>query len=249
MKTIHISGVGVDEILSGKPLRAGCSREKLDALDGFFTLRKRLFIDKWHWDLKTINGREIDQYDHEGAHYVLVLEDDKVIAGARLLPTDIRKGGWSYMLRDACHGRLDQIPRSLIDFEPPVAHNIYEITRFAVDPSLGALRTIGAMSALTHCLEAKLLELGAQSALFLTRLCLLKWLGTQGIDYQILGPVYSTGGDQYCVAEIIRSKALAKARRGSMPVGNPHPRIRSVVGIGENEQKRHRRVVNAGPTH
>jgi acyl homoserine lactone synthase len=58
-------------------------------LDAYFRLRKRVLIDQKGWDLKSENGKEMDQFDHDQAHYLIYKSagKDTVSAGVRLTPT------------------------------------------------------------------------------------------------------------------------------------------------------------------
>lgn len=60
------------------------------ALRAMFEARKHVFIDLLKWDLHAVSDRfEIDQFDDEHAHYLVLLgEDGAHRASARLLPTD-----------------------------------------------------------------------------------------------------------------------------------------------------------------
>lgn len=58
-------------------------------LDDFFKLRKTILIDQRGWALSAQNGKEIDAYDHDQAHYLLYRFQDtgEVLGGVRLTPT------------------------------------------------------------------------------------------------------------------------------------------------------------------
>lgn len=58
-------------------------------LENYFRLRKRVLIDQRGWDLKSEDGKEIDQFDHDQAHYLIYKcpETDRVCAGVRLTPS------------------------------------------------------------------------------------------------------------------------------------------------------------------
>lgn len=103
-----------------------------------FTLRKRVFIDNLGWKLSTKGHAEVDQYDTPYASYCLVENAGKLVASARVLPTDVELGGTSYMIRDASLGRLgsDLPPHLCSNFKPPVSAKVWEATRLAVDPTL-----------------------------------------------------------------------------------------------------------------
>ncbi|MBM3468726.1 MAG: GNAT family N-acetyltransferase [Alphaproteobacteria bacterium] len=58
-------------------------------LEDFFKLRKKILIDERGWNLTAEKEQEIDQFDHDQAHYLLYKPDEKgaVIGGVRLTPT------------------------------------------------------------------------------------------------------------------------------------------------------------------
>jgi acyl homoserine lactone synthase len=58
-------------------------------LDNYFRIRKKILIDQLCWDLKSVDGKEIDQFDHDQAHYLLYKSSKagKVIGGVRLTPS------------------------------------------------------------------------------------------------------------------------------------------------------------------
>lgn len=58
-------------------------------LDAYFILRKHVLIDQRGWELTSQGGKEIDQFDHDHAHYLLYksVETGEVLGGVRLTPT------------------------------------------------------------------------------------------------------------------------------------------------------------------
>jgi acyl-homoserine lactone synthase len=60
-----------------------------EALDQHYRIRNDIFIGERRWGaLKSYDGREIDQFDHDGTIYLLGIDPDLgVVAGSRLLPT------------------------------------------------------------------------------------------------------------------------------------------------------------------
>lgn len=94
-----------------------------------FEARKQVFVDLLGWDVPVIDERyELDQFDHEEACYlVLADEDGHHLASARLLPTT----------RPHLLGNLFA---ELSDMPPPSGPHVFEITRFCLDRSLGAVR-------------------------------------------------------------------------------------------------------------
>jgi N-acyl-L-homoserine lactone synthetase len=98
-----------------------------DVLRAMYAARKRIFIDLLRWDLPALDGKfEIDQFDNEHAHYLIVL--DKLgnhLGSARLLPTD-RPHLLDTLFPELCEGSV------------PAGPGIFEISRFCLDRDLRA---------------------------------------------------------------------------------------------------------------
>ncbi len=60
-----------------------------EALDQHYRIRNDIFIEERRWSaLQSYDGREIDQFDHDGTIYLLGIDPSfGVVAGSRLLPT------------------------------------------------------------------------------------------------------------------------------------------------------------------
>ncbi|MBM3632244.1 MAG: hypothetical protein FJX03_00840 [Alphaproteobacteria bacterium] len=58
-------------------------------LNDFFKLRKVVLIDQRGWTLSSYDGKEIDDYDHDQAHYLIyrAQQTGEVLGGVRLTPT------------------------------------------------------------------------------------------------------------------------------------------------------------------
>ncbi len=97
------------------------------ALRAMFAARKRVFIDLLKWDLPCLEGQfEIDAFDNENAHYLIVADQGGGHLGsARLLPT-------------LCPHILGNIFPHLSSKPVPRGPNILEITRFCLDRGLRA---------------------------------------------------------------------------------------------------------------
>ncbi len=59
----------------------------------------------------------------------------KVVGGARVMPTTAGWGKHTYMLRDALHGCLEQIPRQAMPSDV-VSDDVWECTRLVISDSL-----------------------------------------------------------------------------------------------------------------
>jgi acyl-homoserine lactone synthase len=69
-----------------------------DQLDEFHRLRHDIYVVERGWTgLRSVNGREYDQFDDGRSTYILSIEQDRVIGGARLRPTTL-----PHMLEQVC---------------------------------------------------------------------------------------------------------------------------------------------------
>ncbi|MEJ6780965.1 acyl-homoserine-lactone synthase [Aminobacter sp. Piv2-1] len=88
-----------------------------------FQLRHRVFVEEKGWsDLRRADGRETDRFDDEHAVHMVYIEAGKVIGYQRLLPTT-RPHLLSEVMPELCEG------------ERPVGANIWEWTRYCVEPA------------------------------------------------------------------------------------------------------------------
>ena len=100
------------------------------AFHQYLCVRKRFFVDVLGWDIPHNDEVEMDQYDNPCARYALVLRDDTVIGGARVMPTTSVWGAHSYMLRDALRGDF-AIPPSVVA-EEIASESVWECTRLVI---------------------------------------------------------------------------------------------------------------------
>ena len=93
--------------------------------------RKRVFVDRLHWDVPVLEGEfEIDQFDGDGAVYLLALDAAGNHAGSlRLLPT-------------AGPHLLSEVFPHLCERGVPRGRDIWEITRLCTAPDLADPRPV-----------------------------------------------------------------------------------------------------------
>jgi N-acyl-L-homoserine lactone synthetase len=104
-----------------------------------FRLRARVFKNRLDWDVKVVNGCEIDAFDKlNPAHVVSFDEEGHVVGCMRLLQTT-----GPHMLSD--------VFSNLLDGEPPLrSSTLWEATRFCVDTErLSGGRTRNSISYVT----------------------------------------------------------------------------------------------------
>ena len=162
--------------------------------------RRRVFVEQKGWELNTWDGIEYDQYDVFGAAtYVIVHDEGKVIAGARLLRCDSRIGKgahvYSYMIRDAYLGLID-LPKGLCHSEPPIDSASWEMTRvFTLDRSMAALKL------LIGTVRDYLIAQGAERLLCLGPKSLVRLGSILGFDSKILGDHLGNEDGQFLAFE------------------------------------------------
>lgn len=180
------------------------------AFADYLRLRKRFFVDGLHWGIPHDTRVEMDQYDNPQAYYSLVLQDGEVIAGARMLPTTASWGEHSYMLRDACLGRLSNIPAELAGGDLRTK-KVWECTRLVISDK------VTGMQDRTRCLDliveglAEVAEAqGGEQLMSLSNLWLLRSLRKLGYDAELMGAPYvnADDGHKYAVMAIPVTRSL-----------------------------------------
>lgn len=165
-----------------------------DLFANMLRARHSTFIDNMHWDLPSANGMEFDQYDTPQSRWVCVHDGNKVLAGVRLTPTTARCGVYSYMLRDAQRGLLEEIPSDLLDEPAPVATHIWDANRlFVADGVATEIRRDVQMSLMGHMVRSAR-ALGATTLLGLLPIGIPRLGRRLGISMDAGGPVMKIGG-------------------------------------------------------
>lgn len=156
--------------------------DKYDLVASFLKLRNEVFINKMHWPLFQTEGMEFEQYDTLGVTYIIAHEGRDVVAGARLMRTDRQFARYSYMIRDAYLKLLPGLPCDICSEEPPVDHDVWEMTRFA-----STQNTIGSeiINQGIDFLKSK----GAKACLFLGPPAFMRFGVRLGYDPVPLGPI------------------------------------------------------------
>jgi acyl-homoserine lactone synthase len=116
-----------------------------------FAARKRVFVDLLGWDVPVVDDRfEVDQFDDDQAEYLVVADaDGRHLASARLLQTT-RPHILDSLFPELCDGDIPRGPR------------VREITRFCLDPSVGAVVRRDARNVLVSALVAHALARGIE---------------------------------------------------------------------------------------
>ncbi|MFD1344359.1 acyl-homoserine-lactone synthase [Litorisediminicola beolgyonensis] len=159
-------------------------------------LRKRIFIDSKGWDLPTERDLEFDQYDTPQSRSIVVHEYGEILAGIRILPTTARCGAYSYMLRDAQLGLIEDIPDYILYEPAPVAPHIWEATRLFVSPEVDAEHRMLVQTRLMTALSVAASAEGATHVIGIVPAIFKRWLSKLGMHALPLGPKLEIAGDR-----------------------------------------------------
>ncbi len=151
--------------------------------------RRDSFIVRNEWDLPEVDGMEYDQYDTPASRWIAVHEGGAVYAGIRLTPTTNRCGIYSYMIKDAQDGLLEDIPENLLFEEAPVDPNIWESSRMFVNNETPTRLRRRVHFKLTLAMLASAHELGATRVLGLIPANWPRWAPALGCDFDAAGPI------------------------------------------------------------
>ena len=138
--------------------------------------RKKIFIDRLHWTLPEAEGMEFDQYDTPLSRWIVVHEFGEILAGIRLTPTTARCGVYSYMLRDAQKGMLENIPTDVLYFVAPVNPRIWEASRVFVSNAVPAHRRLAIQAVLVEQLTKAARQHGATHVIGIVPSIWSRWL-------------------------------------------------------------------------
>jgi len=161
----------------------------------FLQLRKTFFVDELGWNIPHNDDVEMDQYDNPTAHYSLVLRGDKVVGGARVMPTMSCWGEHTYMLRDAFNGRLKDIPATAMPSEI-ATEDVWECTRLAISDDLtSAVDRRNCLALIVDGLVEVAAAHGAGQLLTLSTVSLVRTLRQLGYAADRIGEPYRDPGD------------------------------------------------------
>jgi acyl homoserine lactone synthase len=178
-------------------------------MEAFHQIRKRVFFDKFGWQVPVINSWEIDGYDAMDPVYLLSLnEADQVVAGLRLLPTM----GFN-MLNDTFPELLPEAKR----IESPL---IWEASRFCIDSEMdiqiGPKRIHRAIAELGLGVNELAMRIGLSHVVAVYDACLHRHLQRVGCAGEPIGPPKRIGN---CIALAVfyevGEAAAARTRRAS----------------------------------
>ncbi|MFX0547543.1 acyl-homoserine-lactone synthase [Roseovarius sp. S1116L3] len=162
----------------------------------YLRARRKVFIDQKGWDLPQSDGMEFDQYDTPEARWVVIHEYGRVLAGMRLTPTTAKCGQYSYMLRDAQRGLLENIPQDVLFLEAPVREDVWEATRLFVAHDVSSKRRLIIQTILLEQMAASARELGARAIIGIVPAVFSRWMKRIGMSATPIGPAMTIDGDK-----------------------------------------------------
>ena len=165
-----------------------------DLLVNFLRARKRTFIDRLQWSLPEVDGMEFDQYDTPVSRWIVIHEFGEVLGGIRLTPTTARCGIYTYMLRDAQKGLLDEIPTDVLFFEAPVSKSVWEASRLFIAEDVPSHRRLQIQSIIMETLTKSAMELGASQVIGIVPAVWSRWLRRMELGAVPVGPKFAIEG-------------------------------------------------------
>lgn len=171
-----------------------------ELLVNLFKARRQSFIVRRSWDLPEAEGMEYDQYDTPASRWIAVHEGDKVLAGVRLTPTMSKCGMYSYLIRDAQKGMLNDIPDNLLNFEAPVDPEIWESSRVFVLDDVPAKQRSRVQMMMMHELVRAARAHGVKQVIGLVPAVWSRWIRRLGLVAEPAGPALDIDGFKSQVA-------------------------------------------------
>src|SRR5438270_2217696 len=141
-----------------------------------FEARKRVFVDLLKWDVPVLDGRfELDEFDDEQANYIIVADrEGNHLGSARLLPTT-RPHILGDLFPELCAGPV------------PAGPDIFEITRFCLGRTQGALARRETRNRLVSALVSFALDHGIRTYTGVAEMGWLQQILAFGWDCRPLG--------------------------------------------------------------
>jgi len=162
----------------------------------FLKVRRQVFVEDKGWGLPVVDGMEFDQYDTPFSRWIVIHEHGEILAGVRLIPTTAQCGIYSYMLRDAQLGLLDQIPPDILLVDAPVKKEIWEASRMFIAASVPAHRRLGIQSILMQDMVHTARALGATHVIGIVPAVWSRWLRRMDFQGFACGPRMRFGKDR-----------------------------------------------------
>lgn len=160
-------------------------------LEQIYRFRHWYFADMLGWeDIRTQDGREIDQFDGPDALHLARFHRGRVLSYTRLIPTS------------RPHLLSDVYPELMDGNSYSTGENIYEWTRFSVDPSCGnLLRLNRATQQIFHGVAEYCVSLEIKHLIVETHPIYITWLTEMGWDVTPISVPKKVDGKRVVVFE------------------------------------------------
>lgn len=174
----------------------------------YLALRKKYFVDELKWDIFHDDHVEMDQYDNPLAHYSVIIQDGKVVGGARMAPTSAKWGDTTYMLKDVAVGKLPKIPGDIYSdhFD---SDRVWECTRLVVSSELKGMREkVNCLRLIVEGIVHEAEPLGAEQLICLSPPTLPRMFRSFGYDCKQVSEAYicPEDGRKYAVLTMPTAK-------------------------------------------
>ena len=163
-------------------------------LVNYLEVRKFIFLDQLGWKVSEADGMEFDQYDTPFCRWIVIHQFGEVIGGVRMVPTTAKCGPFSYMLRDAQKGLLEDIPTDILFFEAPVEHSVWEATRFFITNAVPAQQRQRVQTLLFRSMCQTAMDNGAVHVLGIVPALWARWARRLGVNATPIGAKFSIDG-------------------------------------------------------
>jgi N-acyl-L-homoserine lactone synthetase len=137
---------------------------------------------------------EFDQYDTPFCRWIVLHQFGQVLGGVRMLPTTTSCGIYSYMLRDAQKGLLEDLPRDVLFVDAPVEHGVWEATRFFITDAVPARYRQHLQKLLFRAMSRTAMQHGATHVIGIVPAIWMRWARRLGVVATPIGAPFSIDG-------------------------------------------------------
>ncbi|MEM7321241.1 MAG: acyl-homoserine-lactone synthase [Pseudomonadota bacterium] len=162
-------------------------------LTKYMEARKTIFLDRLNWHVCETDGMEFDQYDTPACRWLALHEFGEILGGVRLLPTTAKCGIYTYMLKDAKRGILEDLPTDVLFLEPPVDPTVWEATRFFITDRVPAARRSAVQQKLFNSMATTAVEHGATHILGIVPSVWSRWARRLNVGATPIGAKFLIG--------------------------------------------------------
>lgn len=150
------------------------------------------------WELPQPQSTDYDQYDTPQARWLAVQnENGEVLASLRMTPTTAQSGIYSYMVRDAQNGLLEDLPADLLNDDAPVSPDTWEVSRGFVAQNLHVDVRRNVRDRLLQQLRQTSQDENISRMIALLPASWRKWASKRELEMREAGRIFSVNGTKY----------------------------------------------------